>query len=81
MPQHVRPSTVIVTNAGSVSEGHLKITLELNINLNSNGIEATVTSTEQVKKTTEDDFTGFEVPDFKPFKLQQQTLPFGKKVE
>jgi hypothetical protein len=83
MPHQVfRPSTVIASNAGA--ETHLKITLELNINLNSNGIEATIAATQakvletdtdiQDKKT---DIVPHIIPDFNP----SPTIEFGKKVE
>jgi regulatory protein YycH of two-component signal transduction system YycFG len=71
----IRPNTVIVSNNGG--ESHIKITLELNINLNSNGIQASVTATEAktVDDEIEKDFE-FAIPDF-----ESKAIDFGKKVE
>ncbi len=71
MPQIHRPSTVVVTTQG---ETHLKITLELNINLNSNGVEATI-SAAHAKEEEEVDFKHV-IPDF-----SSQAIEFGKSVD
>lgn len=68
MPTKVRPSTVIVTNTG---DGHLKITLELNININSSGVQ----SVGEVQVSPEKEFE-FVVPEFDHVKK----LEFGKEV-
>ncbi len=79
MPQYVRPSTVIVTNQTN-SDGHIKITLELNINLTTSGSvspsssEVRVDPVVTVKK--EEDKVKFEIPDFSVGEM----IDFGKKV-
>jgi hypothetical protein len=75
MPNVVRPSTVIISNGAS--EGHLKITLELNINLNSNGIQASVTAAEAKEDVGHDKEFEFAIPEFE----SQNKVDFGKSVD
>lgn len=70
MPTKIyKPASVVVSNGGEI-----KITLELNINLNSDGISASV-----VAKTTdekEQDPFEFVIPEF----TSVEGIEFGKQV-
>ncbi len=75
MVQYIKPSTVIVTN--KQGEGHLKITLELNINLNANGIQASISAAGNTPANP-DEYYGFEIPTFED---ETPEFEFGKKVD
>lgn len=79
MPQVIRPSNITIVN-GDNGVGKLIITLELNINLNTNGVQA-FTGEIQGQPTPkvnqdEDDKFNFEIPDFGA----GEKINFGKKV-
>lgn len=65
-------SQIVVTKDG---ECHLTITLELNINLNSDGVTASVQSVKSPNMEDDDDKVIFEVPDF----TSGNTIDFGKE--
>lgn len=77
MPARITPGTVkVVTQDGEV---HVCITLELNINLNADGLAGLGVSDGETKikkldKPKEDDSTIWEIPDFGSSKID-----FGKR--
>lgn len=78
MPQVIqKPITKVVTKDG---ECEITIVLELNINLNSDGMTATVKQPEGSVKTqsvqVEEDDKSWIIPNF-----QHNKINFGKKVE
>jgi hypothetical protein len=77
MPQFTRPSQVTIVQ-NERGEGKLVITLELNINLNANGMQATIAAVNSAKAAAveEDEEVGFEIPDFG----SSEQIKFGKKV-
>lgn len=83
MPQVVRPSNVTIVN-GPDGMGKLLITLELNINLNTNGVQVTAGKEQPVATPVKlegtpqepDDFN-FEIPDFG----SGERINFGREVE
>lgn len=89
MPQVVRPSTTVVFPQTDKSPVEFKITLELNVNINSNGVQADVANVissqaqaTPVKKTepkveSNDDDVAWMIPDFGT----SETLNFGKDVQ
>lgn len=84
MPQVIRPSTITIQN-GENGVGKLIITLELNINLNANGVQAVVPGQVEAqavvpskpKYTPDDDHVDFVIPDFG----SSESINFGKKVK
>jgi hypothetical protein len=72
MPQLIKPGTVkIMTQDGEVQ---VSITLELNINLNSAGLQVTAAAQEIKPKEEEKKFTEWAIPDFGSTKID-----FGKR--
>lgn len=87
MPQVVRPSTTVVFPQGDKGPVEFKITLELNVNINSNGVQADVANvvssqaapvkkTEQKVEKNDDEDVAWMIPDFGT----SETLNFGKDV-
>ena len=83
MPQVSRPSSITILN-GENGSGKLVITLELNINLNTNGIQAAISDviepqsvpTPPKKSWKDDDPIDFVIPDFG----SSEIINFGKKA-
>ena len=78
MPQNFRQPRIEIKSQGN-QEHHLKITLELLINVTSDGIEASVAQSKPTKQTNrlnDDDKVEFAIPEFKP----SPSLDFGEKV-
>ena len=76
MPQLIRPTeSTIIINKTKNGECQVKITLDLNINLNSDGIIASVSAGKDGKKQ-EDENIAWEIGDFSP----KKKVKFGKEV-
>lgn len=73
MPQVVRPTKVTISNCDD-GVGRLEITLELNINLTTDGTRVAAVPPEP--RPQGDDQFAFEIPDFGG----GETVDFGKKV-
>lgn len=73
MPALIKPGSVkVITQDGEV---HVLITLELNINLNSDGLTSLDVNTETQKATEKKiDDTAWAIPDF-----ESSSIEFGKK--
>ena len=77
MPQLIRPGsekTTIITNTKQ-GECKVKITLDLNINLNSDGIVASVS--DRRAQEEEDENVTWQIGDFSP----KKKVKFGKEVK
>lgn len=77
MVQLIKPAeTKVITKNG---EATLQITLDLNINLNSNGLSASVQPTEikEEKEEKNEESSDWAIGDFSPPKKK---IKFGKKV-
>jgi hypothetical protein len=68
-----------VIETGEGGETRIVIALELTINLNANGLSASIAAVPKQGDPSEDDddFSGFVVPEFQP----SSKIDFGKKVE
>lgn len=78
MPQVIKPSNITIVQ-GENGTGKLLITLELNINLNADGMQASISaqkSSPQPIAAEEDEVVGFEIPDFNA----TDQINFGKDV-
>ncbi len=78
MPQVIRPSHITITN-GDNGVGKLIITLELNINLNTNGVtiaDDAKPNISNIPKVNQDDKFDFEIPDFS----SGEQIKFGKNA-
>lgn len=73
MPALIKPGTVkVVSHEGEVQ---VSITLELNINLNTEGMIAAISQKEEKKTTIEKkEDSAWEIPDF-----ESSTINFGKR--
>jgi hypothetical protein len=78
MPQLIRPTetTTTIINKTKNGECQVKITLDLNINLNSDGVVASVSAGKSGQKQ-EDENVAWEIGDFSP----KKKVKFGKEVK
>jgi hypothetical protein len=77
MPQLIRPTTEKTTIITQTKNGEceVKITLDLNINLNSDGVASI--SAGKVAQQQKDESVKWEIGDFSP----KKKVKFGKKVK
>ena len=79
MPQLIKPESTIIINKTKNGECQVKITLDLNINLNSDGVVASVSAGSVGKggQKQEDENVAWEIGDFSP----KKRVKFGKEVK
>jgi len=76
MPQRITPAKIETRTITQEGEVHLLITLDINLNLNSDGLKLSINGTNASSVTQEEDKVHYPIPDFS----SGNGLSFGKSL-